>query len=300
MALPATSLYSRLEEADALIRIGRIGAARMAFNALLEASQDRQDQSTETIARAMLAACAIRYGDLDGARARLDEARERAQPDNIAAEARLRAVEVRLTLADDDTDSGERAVHEYVGWAEDHRSWPQAVDGYRLLADIDATDRAFWLRRAVQTALDYGLRDECGNLYNDLAIALDGIDRADEAFEAYRQALAWYRRTGTTGQVAAACWAVGSVAVQQQDWGTAESHLAEAIRITAGGDEHRDIHAIALSDLARIHAASGDVVEARRVMIRALAIAREVDLPDQWPERWATMAGFARELELDL
>ena len=300
MALPATSLYARLEEADALIRIGRIGSARMAFNALLEAAQDRGDRPNETIARAMLAQCALHQGDLQAARTHLREARARVDTDNTTIEGRVRSVEVRLVMADEHAPDAQGALHDYVRWAEDHRAWPQVVDGCRLLsATATPTDRAYWLRRAVQVTLDYGLREQSGALYNELAVSLDALDRADEAFEAYRQALAWYRRTGTTRQVAAACWAVGAVAVQQEDWGTAETHLAEAIRITAGSPDHQDVHALALADLARIHAASGDVIEARRVMIRAMAMAREVDMPTEWPQRWESVQAFARELELD-
>ena len=131
MALPATSLYARLEEADALIRVGRIGAAQMAFTALLEAAQERADRTTEATARAMLAQCALSRRDRDTARQYLQEARSSVEPGNLVVEGRIRAVGVRLMVAENDSETANSALHEYIAWSEEHLAWPQLVDGCR-------------------------------------------------------------------------------------------------------------------------------------------------------------------------
>ena len=73
---------------------------------------------------------------------------------------------------------------------------------------------------------------------------------------------------------------------------------AVAVAEQAGGCE--DLIALALADLAVIHEASGDVVEARRMVLRAMNLAKEADLPHLWPARWSSILRYARRLELDV
>jgi tetratricopeptide (TPR) repeat protein len=298
MPLPATSLRSLLDRADAALSAGRVAAARTAFAELLELAQDRADRSTELAARSMLARVALRAGQVDVARELLDEAAPREDGAEIAAAARYRGAVARLAVHALDGETARARLLAYLGWAEDVGFPAAALDAAELLARHgDRAERSTWLRRAAQEAYDAGLHVALGGLYNDLALTLDADGEAEEALEAYQQALSWHRRHGTPRQVTAAAWAVGVVSLRLDDWFGAHQHLTEAVE-RAGVADDVDLLALAQADLARCHIASGDEIEARRALLSALQHGRDADLPHMSPERWGAMLALARELDV--
>ena len=98
----------------------------------------------------------------------------------------------------------------------------------------------------------------------------------------------------------AACWACGTTAIRLEDWPYARQLLEEAVRLGAESDEIGEVVALALLDLARVHEAAGDVVEARRLVIRAASKGREHGLPSYAPRRWRDLVDYGRNLELEL
>jgi tetratricopeptide (TPR) repeat protein len=298
----ATTLRSQLDHADVLFAAGRIPAARQAYEDLLEKSQERTDRGMEVIARSMLARCLLRRKDVDGARNELDQAERGLDGGTSEAVARYRAARARLAIAGDDPTP---ELRDYLEWAELAESWDEAIDACFLLAEDasrgtrPADDRVAWLQRAVELSVEHDIEPRLGPAHAELAGALETAARPAEALDAWQQALQYYNKRGTRRQVVSAAWAVGTLAVRDEDWPLAQSRLEQAIAGAVGTDDCVDLLALALSDLARIHEAAGDVIEARRTMIRALAMAREQDLPKLWPERWDALREFAKRLELE-
>jgi hypothetical protein len=95
-----------------------------------------------------------------------------------------------------------------------------------------------------------------------------------------------------------ACWAIGSVALRDEDYPLARVRLEEGIRLAGDSPEHQDLLALSMADLARVYLAAGDVIEARRLLIRGLEEAKEVDLSSAWNQAWKRMLELAKELEL--
>jgi tetratricopeptide (TPR) repeat protein len=295
-----TTLHLLLEQGDGHFRDGRIPSARSLFEELLERSQERTDRGMEVVARSMLAQCQLRRRDFDGAREELEQAALRLDGAPREAQARYRAALARLATAQGPADIAKREVRAYLAWAEGAGAWREAVDACLLLGDAAPMDeRAAWLQRGIDVALDHDIDAPLGRAYNDLASILDELGRLEEALEAYQHALTWHRRNGSPRQVAGASWAVGVMACRLEDWPLALACLESAVLTSEASQDCADLLALALADLARVHDASGDVIEARRVMLRALGMAREQDLPKLWPERWGTMLEHARRLDLE-
>lgn len=294
-----TTLRTLLGQADAHFAAGRLAAARATYEELLERSQERGDRGMEVIARAMLARWALRRRDTEAAREHLDQARDRLDPSHREAHGRWRAADAHLALTED-REAGRERLRDWLRWAEQVEVWDGAVEACRLLADgRPADERASWLQRAVDLASEHDLDAILPIVYGELAAALDELGRAEEALSAWDHALDGHRRGGAPRAIASCAWAAGAIACRLEDWPLAQERLDEAIRAASDTEDARDLLALALADSARVHDASGDVIEARRVMLRALAIAREEDLARVWPERWAAMREQARRLELD-
>ena len=94
-------------------------------------------------------------------------------------------------------------------------------------------------------------------------------------------------------------WAVGATAVRLEDWPLARQKLEAAITLAETEDSCQDLLAFALADLAKACEAAGDVIEARRLVLRAMTVAREQDIHRFFPERWQVIVSYARSLELD-
>ena len=78
----------------------------------------------------------------------------------------------------------------------------------------------------------------------------------------------------------------------------ARTHLDEAIRLARHSGEADDLLSLALADLARVHEALDDVIEARHHLVASLKLARQQELATLWPQRWETLVRFARRLEV--
>lgn len=315
MSALVPTLRSLLDHADALFEAGRIPAARAAFEDLLERAQDKSDTATESMARTMLARCLLRRKDVDGARDALDEAARRLPTHHMEASRRYQAAVARVHVAlaaraaensgpEELTEARDRAVEglrRYLDWARDRESWTEAIDACRLLGETARTDedRASWLQMGVDVGVEHEIEALTGRVYNDLAVTFESLDRPEAALDAWEQAHHWYRRHGAVRQIVSAAWAAGALACRLEDWPLAQIRLEQAIAAAEPADDCGDLLALALADLSRVHEASGDTIEARRSMIRAVQLGREHDLMRAWPERWRALREQARRLELD-
>ncbi len=299
---PVTTLHTLLAQADGLYEEGRIPAARSALEELLERAQARADNGMVVTARSMLARCYLRRRDLEAVRAHLRDAAALLDPAHLESHGRYRAALARLAILDASRATARQELLDYLRWATGAGAQEQALDAALLLADDsrdDLDDKVSWLQRGIEHALYRGVSRRLGYAYNELAAALDRLERTEEALEAYRRALATHREHGTSRQVTAALWAVGASAARGEDWPLARATLEEAVERAGESDESSDLLPLALADLAVVHEASGDVVDARRLTLRALGLAREQDLARFWPERWRVMVDYARSLDLD-
>jgi tetratricopeptide (TPR) repeat protein len=299
VSVPAlvTTLNARLEAAVALHELGRFGAALAAFEDLIGRAQERRDRPVEVVGRSMAARCLLRRRDVDGAREHLQAAGELVDPVNVDAHAAYRGALARLAVAESQLEE----LRNYLDWAERHAHAASVVDACRLLArHSEGEDQAVWLERGEQEADAAGLQADLGSLCTELGAALDQLGRADEALAAYERALGHHRRSGSPRQLVGACWAAGATAIQLEDWPLARQHLEEAVQLGGEVEEAFDLLALALGDLARVHEAAGDVVEARHLVLRSVKIARDQDLPSLWPTRWQSLVQLGRSLELDV
>lgn len=294
-----TTLRTRLSEAESLLSAGRFAAARAAFETLVEHAQEKADRPIEVIARASLARIHVRRRDTEAARTELAEAKRVLDAEHLESAARYRSARVRLIVLEGDALVFRRELQEYLYWAEERRLPTQAVDACLLLAEhSDPGERIDWLERGIDLAVEHGVHRPLGRAYNELATALDAAGRMDRALEAYQQALAWNRRVGEPRQVVASAWAVGATAVRLAHHPLAQEHLEEASRLAGDRDDCDDLLALTLGDLALVYDASGDPIEARRALIKALKIAQEQELGTIWPARWDRMQRQAEQLGL--
>ncbi len=298
---PVTTLRSLLGQADIAYGEGRIPAARTAYERLLEEAQVRADHAMAVTARSMLARCYLRRPDLERVRELLRQAAGLLDPNHLESHGRYRGTLARLAAVDASRDTATEEVLDYLRWAESADLGDEVLDAALLLADLsdEPADRVSWLQRGIDRALDKGVTKRLGFAYNELATALEALERLGESLEAYRQALRVHRDHGTPRQIAAALWAVGATAVRLEDWPLGRTSLEEAVQRCERVDECADLMPLALIDLAAVHEAAGDVVEARRLALRALALAREQDLLRFWPQKWSDMVRYARSLDLD-
>jgi len=307
------TLRTLLAQADAHFVDGRLGDALDAFDLLLERSQERADRATQVVARSMIARCLLRKRDVDGARTQLQTAALLIDPVHLESHGRYRAGLARLALRESMPEVAREELRAYLQWAEEARAHPEVVDACLLLADqVDLAERdeelnrrrleerASWIQRGIEHAIAHDVGRRLGSAYNDLAVALDQLSRPSAALEAYQEALVSYRSYGTRRQLVGAAWAVGSSACRLEDWPLARARLEEAIEGAERAEDCPDLLALALVDLALVHEASGDVVDARRLVIRAVALAREQGLSQVWPARWTAMLDYARSLDLEI
>ncbi len=256
----------------------------------------------EVVARAMLAHIHLKRRDPDAAREELQLAAQQIDPLHLESHGRYRGVLARLAVAMGSAEAVEQELLAYLHWAEEAGAAEQVVDACALLAErCEGDEQVQWLRRAVDHALDQRVEARLGEVSTRLGALLDGLGRFDEALEAYQQALHWHKRGGTPRQVVSAAWAVGAVACRLEDFPLARTRLDEAIAgAEAAPESCGDLLALALADLAVVYEAAGDVVEARRLLLRSSGLAREQEINRFWPERWRDMLAHGRRLDIDL
>lgn len=306
MTVLVPTLRSLLDHADALFSAGRVQAARAAYEELLERAQEKTDRSTEAIARTMLARCLLWRKDFDGARDAWQEAGLRLPKEHPEAVWRHRATQARLAVADAARDGGDPReaqadLRDYLDSARAAGAWREAIDACFLLCEgAKLEDRLAWLQLATDIGSEHSVDSLLGRAWHDLATVLEQLERQDAALDAWENAYTYYKRTGTTRQVVSAAWAAGSLACRVEDWPLAQTRLEQAIAAAEATDDCGDLLALALADVARVHDSAGDVIEARRVMLRAIAMAREYDLARDWPERWDGLRLQAKALDLDM
>ena len=300
MAALVPTLRSFLAQADLVFTEGRVPYARRAYEDLVQRAQEKSDRLTEGMARAMLARCLLKLEGPDAARAQLDLAERTVDPENVEAWARYLSARVRLQVEEGPPEVARTALREYLAWAEERRLGDEILDACLLLsAGAPPKDRAEWLDRGVSQAAELGADLLLGRACGELAHALDQLGQGDAALEAYQQSLRWHRQRGRGRESVAAGWAVGALACRLEEWPLGRSALEEAIAVGERLTDCEDLVALALADLATVYEVAGDVIEARRILLRALARGREQQLGAQWPDRWDTIRRYARRLELE-
>ncbi len=292
-----TTLGRELSAADELFRIARWPAARNAFEGLVERAQERSDPSVEVVARSMLSRCLLAQQDVETAFTSLELARSRLPLASGEARLRWRAARVRVLGA-----LGEASIEElklYFSDAEDQQEWVALIDAARLLADAQPDSRIDWLERALHFAQEH-CPAEVGPVARGLAFALEAEERFDAAIAAWHAA--WDALQALDSPVRErimASWAIGSLSCRAEDWPAAFEWLETCLQDAGDNEDCGDVVALTLADLARAHEAAGDVIEARRVLIRALNKGRDYDLASLWPARWDAIVVHARTLDLD-
>ncbi len=300
MAFLVPTLHSVLRQADEQLAAGRTARARRAYEELLERAQERPDRPMEVVARAMLARCLLLLKDLEGAREALQLAARGLDPNHLDSHGRYRGSLARLALEEGPPEVTRREMRDYLDWAEQARRGHEILDACLLLGRISPPDeRVEWLQRGIEQALELEALDQLGRAYNALAAAFDALGRPEQALEAYVASRAHYERAGAGREWISASWAVGSLACRLEDWPLGRAVLEETIARAEAREDCEDLVALALADLATVYEAAGDVVEARRILIRALKRGREQQLATLWPERWDALVRYARALEVE-
>jgi len=294
-------LNAQLERADQLFDEGRLTKAMEAYEALLVTAQEKLDRSTEVMCRSRIAECFVLRQDGGTAVEQLERAAEVLDANNRKAQGRFRRAKARVVIATETLGAVRIYLESYVQWADEAAHYEALIDGCCLLAEhSDLEGRIAWLERALQVGQDTQTTARLGSICNDLAASLDQAKRTDEALELYELALGWHRMTGTVRAQVGACWAIGSVALREEDFPLARSRLEEAVQLAGERSECQDLVALALGDLACVYHESGDIIEARRVLIRGLKHAREVDLSSAWNQAWQKMLSLSRQLEISV
>ena len=254
----------------------------------------------EIDARIMLAWCMLISRDLESGREQLSLVEPILDPLYLRSQQRFQRVRVRYSLDPSSQTDADVALKEYLHWAEAHDCIEEVLDACELLAQqSELEERVDWYQRAIEFCLVKTTDVSLGPTYQALAIALDQLGRHEEAMECYVQALLVYQQQGTTRDWVAASWAVGALACRMEDWPLARKHLEEAHLGVEKDDNCKDLEGLILADLSQAAAASGDVIEARRLLIRAMQLGREHDLESLWPDRWASMQEQAIQIGLD-
>lgn len=291
-----TTLTTRLQTATSLFDQGRLGAALTAYETLVSLAQERSDRTTEAMARAMAARCLLRRRDVEGAAAHMRALSIDADRLPLDVEACVVGSRVRLALAEGSAD-----LRAYLQWADEKSHTTSVIDACTLLAeDADGEEKATWLERAVSESEVSGQMLKAGTLALELGGVLDALGRMEESVGAYRRACGHQRSHGSVRGAVSAAWAAGAVLVRLESWPQAREELDQAIELAQDHEDVRDLLALALAELAKVAEAAGDVVDARRLVIRAVALAREQDLPSLWPDRWRALVLYGRSLDLDL
>jgi hypothetical protein len=299
MSQLVTTLRSLLAEADLHFNGKRPAQARTAYEGLLESAQERGDHPMIVTARCMLARVAMQRRATDEARSLLADAAGTLDPNHFESHGRYRAALARLSVAEGPPESARSELRHYLDWAESHSQWDEVIDASELLAEHAASvqEGREWLERAIDAASAYGVRQRLGHLYTHLA-ALHEVDgQHAHALESHQSALQWNEKNGSAREIVASCWAVGASALAVEDWPLARIKLEEALQKGELDEDCQDLVPLALSDLAAVQLATGDEIEARRLMLRAMEAAKEQDLATFWPERWSAMVQQADSLD---
>jgi tetratricopeptide (TPR) repeat protein len=297
----ATTLRSLTEYADSLWYQGRQSAALGVYEDLLQRSQERTDRMTEVIARSMLALCCLRRKALEEAQLQLRSAGRYVDPEHLDSYERYRAALCRLAIEGSSPEAAKQELLDYLAWAEERQVFSAVLDACLLLGRTSNPQaRVDWLQRGIEQARVGGAVRELGRAYMELAACQDQLGLSSEALESYEQSLHWHESTGQPRDIISATWAVGSLCVREEDWPKAREVLEKGQKVCLKTDGCDDLLALIIADLALVYEAAGDVVEARRLVIQAISLAREQSLDGLWPQRWRALREHAKSLELDV
>jgi tetratricopeptide (TPR) repeat protein len=193
-----------------------------------------------------------------------------------------------------------RELLDYLRWAEESRTVEPLLDAASLLsAALAPQERADALERALELAAVLDPGADLAATYVEWASALDATGDTERALTAWTEALTRHRDLGRGRPVVASGWAAGAAACRLEDWPLARTLLEDALSASERSPGCEDLVALVLGDLSLVYEAAGDVVEARRLVLRALRTGREHHLASAWPERWAGLHAQARRLEVE-
>lgn len=293
------TLTSLVAQADRAFSDGRVAAARRAYEDLVQRAQDKHDRGTEVIARSMLARCLLRMQQRDEARSELSfvaRVVDRGHP----AYSRYRGALVRLAVDEGPPETTRRELVDYLRWGEETRSVEVLLDAAGLLsAALPPRERADHLERVIDLVGALDPEADLASAYVEWGSALDALGETEAALRAWTHALQGHSEQGRGRPTVAAGWAAGAAACRLEDWPLARGLLEEAIALGEGLADCEDLVALALADLSQVYEEAGDVVEARRLVLRALKKGREHHLASAWPERWAALHEQAKRLEVE-
>jgi tetratricopeptide (TPR) repeat protein len=296
-----TTLRASLEAADRVLDDGRVGAARASYIDLLERAQDRSDASMEVMARSMLALCLLRVRDLGGAEGQLEAAERRLDVGSVEAQARFRGAEARVWLEREERQDVVPRLRDYLAWAQAAGAAEAVLDACVLLADrLPLEARVDCLQLGVEHAVDHGVERGLGRAYGLLGLTLDLQGEQAEALQAWLRAVECHESAARVRPRVGAAWAVGELACRLEDWPLARESLEAALALAEPSQDCSDLEPLILGDLAGVYEAAGDVIEARRLILRALGRAREQELHVFAPARHTRLRDVARKLDLDV
>jgi tetratricopeptide (TPR) repeat protein len=294
------TLAALVSQADQAFHDGRIPAARRAFEDLVQRAQEKRDRPTEVVARSMLARCLLKMQQRDEARRGLELAGRVADPTHTPAFGRYRAAVARLALEEGPPGAARDELLAYLAWAEDARAIESVLDAAALLgAVVEPQERVERVERAIELVRDLDPGADLAYAFMEWAAALDALGQTEAALDAWQQALRSHKEHRRTRPTVTAGWAAGAAACRTEDWPLARTLLEEAVALGERQPDCGDLVALALGDLSLVYEAAGDVIEARRLLLRALRSGREHHLASAWPERWAALHSQAERLEID-
>lgn len=295
-----------LATADGLMAQGRVGAARGAYQTLLEKAQESGDRDLECASRAMLARCALRSPTPDAglrhAAEHLAIAEALLQEVSINAGMRARGSQARLAVATAmDITEAQRELEGYLLWAQRSGDLSARLDALHLLIQNSASEaKITWLEMALNETKEAEDDAQSAALALMLGSELEAAGNVSEAEVAYMQALNLHVEGSDPRVAASAAWALGVLKGQADDDPGSRELLQKAIDLARSSESTRDILAFALADLSRSFLTGGDEVEARRLLLDSLQIGRDEGLEGIWAERWQALIRYGRALELDV
>jgi hypothetical protein len=278
-----------------------VPASRRAWEDLVQRAQDKRDRATEVVARSMLARCLLRMQQRDEARHELSLAARVVDPVHGPAMARYRGALARLAVEEGPARRGPSGAARLPALG---RGVPHRRAAARRREPAERRARAAGARRRPRARPRARSRARPrGRPRGDVR----GVGLRPRRHRRHRARPDRVDRGADPPPGPGARPPRGRVRLGR--WGrrvpprglAPRPHAARrcAVGVPSGARGCEDLVALVLGDLSLVYEAAGDVVEARRLVLRALRTGREHHLASAWPERWAGLHAQARRLEVE-
>ncbi|MDA1267214.1 MAG: tetratricopeptide repeat protein [Planctomycetota bacterium] len=291
MATPDRPAAAFFDETMALFQARKYERARDGFQ-LVAYEADRQgDARVEVEACAMVARCYSIERNLPQGEFWLERARELATPTEARGWARYQVVLGIFQRARGDRESAAETFSELYAYCRERGMLQMAIDAAHHAAIVaTGEDQVTWGRKGLAAARDAGEERWQAVLWNNLGMALDGLERYPEMLEAYEQARHFHARTGGEREVLLADWALARAlrlnGQLDRAWASQQDVLrrAEERQTREPGRANHEWVAYSLWELGELAIARADAELARASFERCLAIMHEVGLRQIWPD----------------